>query len=327
MKHKNVVVLILALLILSLSGCGKKSNGVIKLKMGHALDTEHPVHKAIVFMGERLKEKSGGKIILDIYPGEQVGSETELIMQLQMGALDMTKVSTSPLEGFIPVYSIFNLPYLFRNETHYWNVLSGPIGKKLLLAGESKNLRGLCYYDAGSRSFYTKDKPVLTPDDLKGKKIRVMASKTALAMMKELGASSVSISFGELYTSLQQGVVDGAENNPPSFYSSSHYQVCKYYSLDEHTMIPDIILISSLTWNRLSQDEQKIIQEAADESVEYQKKLWKEYTDLSLKKVQEKGVKISNPDKAPFREKVKAMYEPYAGTEAGEIIKQIEQAQ
>lgn len=327
MKHKNFVSIMLTLLILCLPGCGKKSSGVIKLKMGHALDTEHPVHKALVFMGERLKEKSDGKITLDIYPGEQVGSETELVMQLQMGALDMTKVSTSPLEGFIPVYSIFNLPYLFKNEAHYWNVLSGPIGKRLLLAGESKNLRGLCYYDAGSRSFYTKDKPVLTPDDLKGKKIRVMASKTALAMMKELGASSVSISFGELYTSLQQGVVDGAENNPPSFYTSSHYQVCKYYSLDEHTMIPDIILISTLTWNRLSPDEQKIIQEAADESVEYQKRLWKEYTDLSLKKVQENGVKIFNPDKAPFREKVKAMYEPYKGTEAGEIIKQIEQAQ
>jgi tripartite ATP-independent transporter DctP family solute receptor len=327
MKHRNVVVIILALLILSLSGCGKKSSGVIKLKMGHALDTEHPVHKALVFMGERLKEKSGGKIILDIYPSEQVGSETELVMQLQMGALDMTKVSTSPLEGFIPVYSIFNLPYLFRNETHYWNVLNSPVGKKLLLAGESKNLRGLCYYDAGSRSFYTKDKPVLTPDDLKGKKIRVMASNTALAMMKELGASSVSISFGELYTSLQQGVVDGAENNPPSFYRSSHYEVCKYYSLDEHTMIPDIILISTKTWNRLSPEIQKIIQEAADESVVYQKKVWKEDSDHALKMVQEKGVKIFNPDKTPFREKVKAMYEPYKGTQADEIIKQIEQVQ
>ena len=155
-------------------------------------------------------------------------------------------------------------------------------------------------------------------------KIRVMASNTAIQMMKELGASSVAISFGELYTSLQQGVVDGAENNPPSFYSSSHYEVCKYYSLDEHTRIPDIILISTKTWNRLSPEYQQYIQEAADESSEYEKKLWKKVSDEDLKKVEEAGVKIYHPDKAPFREKVKQMYESYEGKPVGDIVKRID---
>ena len=324
MQHRNVIFVLLTLFIITSPGCKKRDNSVLTLKLGHALDIEHPVHKALLFMKEKLEEKSGGKVKLDIYPSEQLGSEKELVMQLQMGALDITKVSTSPLEGFIPIYSVFSLPYLFRDEDHYWKVLNGPIGKKLLLAGESRNLRGLCYYDAGSRSFYTKDKPVLSPDDLVGMKIRVMSSNTAIQMMKELGASSVAISFGELYTSLQQGVVDGAENNPPSFYSSSHYEVCKYYSLDEHTRIPDILLISTKTWNRLSPEVQQYIQEAADESAEYEKQLWKKVSDEDLKMVEEKGVKIYHPDKAPFREKVKPMYESYEGTPVGEIIKQID---
>ncbi len=325
MKIRNIILIQLALLVLILPGCKKRNSGVLTLKLGHALDIGHPVHASLLYMAKRIKEKSGGKIKLDIYPSEQLGSETELIMQLQMGALDITKVSTSPLEGFIPIYSVFSLPYLFRDETQYWEVLNGPIGKKLLLAGESRNLRGLCYYDAGSRSFYTKNKPILSPDDLVGMKIRVMASKTAIQMMIEFGASTAAIPFGELYTSLQQGVVDGAENNPPSFYTSSHYEVCKYYSLDEHTRIPDILLISTKTWNRLSSEAQKIIQEAADESAEYEKQLWKKVSDEDLKKVEEKGVKIYHPDKAPFREKVKKMYESYEGTPVGDIVKQIDE--
>jgi tripartite ATP-independent transporter DctP family solute receptor len=327
MQYRNIVLIILTLFIIASPGCKKRDDGVLTLKLGHALDVGHPVHKSLLFMKEKLEEKSGGKIKLDIYPSEQLGSETELVMQLQMGALDITKVSTSPLEGFIPIYSVFSLPYLFRDETHYWKVLNGPIGKNLLLAGESKNLRGLCYYDAGSRSFYTKNKPVLSPDDLTGMKIRVMASKTAMQMMIEFGASTAAISFGELYSSLQQGVVDGAENNPPSFYTSSHYEVCKYYSLDEHTRIPDIILISTKTWKRLSPEIQQYIQEAADESQEFQKQLWKQVSDEDLKKVEEKGVKIYHPDKAPFRAKVKKMYDSYEGTPVGEIIKQIDAVQ
>jgi tripartite ATP-independent transporter DctP family solute receptor len=295
--------------------------------MGHALDTEHPVHKAMVFMAEKLREKSEGKVTLEIYPGGQLGQESELIEQVQLGLLDITKVSTSPLESFIPIYSVFSVPYLFRDNTHFWNVLDSPIGKQLLKAGESVSLKGLCYYDAGSRSFYTKEKPIMSPDDLTGMKIRVMNSKTAMQMMKELGASSVAISWGELYTSLQQGVVDGAENNPPSFYRSGHYEVCKHYSLDEHTMVPDIVIIGTITWNKLSSEVRQMVQEAADESVVYQKQLWKEDSDEALRIVQEQGVTVYHPDKTPFREKIKQMHASYDGTEVGELMKQISDVQ
>ena len=326
MTRRAFILMTVVLLGLSLSGCGKKSD-VTKIKMGHALDTEHPVHKAMEFMAEKLEEKSGGKVILEIYPGEQLGSEREMIEQVQMGLLDMTKVSTSPLESFIPSMSVFSVPYLFRDSEHLWKVLEGPVGKKLLQAGEEKGLKGLCYYDAGSRSFYTKDKPILTPSDLEGMKIRVQESKTSMQMIRELGASPTPIAWGELYTSLQQGVVDGAENNPPSFYRSGHFEVCKHYSLDEHTMVPDIVLMSLKSWNKLSADVKKLVQDTADESVQYQKKLWKEDTEKALETVQAKGVKIYNPDKTTFRQKVKEMHDSYKGTEVGQLMQEIEKVQ
>jgi tripartite ATP-independent transporter DctP family solute receptor len=326
MKRKAVSFVMMVMLVLGLFSCAKKSD-VIVLKIGHSLDVDHPVHKAMIFMAERLKEKSAGKVIVQIYPGEQLGSEREMIEQVQMGSLDVTKVSTSPLESFVPIMSVFGVPYLFRDSDHFWNVLDGPIGERLKKAGVGVGLKGLCYYDAGSRSFYTKTKPILVPADLAGMKIRVQESKTAMQMIEALGASPTPIAWGELYTSLQQGVVDGAENNPPSFYRSRHFEVCKHYSLDEHTMVPDIIIISMETWKKLPQDVQKIVQEAANESAQYQRQLWKEATEESLKKVQEQGVKVYHPDKTAFRQKVRKMHESYKGTEVGELMVEIERVQ
>jgi len=236
---KFIKISILTVVLLALSSCGKDSK-VTVVKLAHCLDQSHSVHKAMVFMNEKLVEKSGGKMRIDIYPSGQLGNERELIELLQIGSLGMTKVSASPMESFVPEMKIFSLPYVFRSEDHLWRVLGSDIGKQLLLAGQDYYLRGMCYYDAGSRSFYIKDRPVNSPEDLKGMKIRVMKSKTAVDMIQALGGSATPISWGELYTALQQGVVDAAENNPPSFYLSRHYEVCKYYCLDEHTSIPDI---------------------------------------------------------------------------------------
>ena len=219
---------------------------------------------------------------------------------------------------------IFGIPYVFRNDEHRWKVLQGAIGKRLLLAGEKFYLRGMCYYDAGSRSFYTKEKPITTPADLKGMKIRVMKSITAVEMVKALGGSPTPIPWGELYTALQQGVVDGAENNPPSFYLSRHYEVCKYYSLDEHTAVPDILLMSTVVWQSLSPQEQQWLQEAVDESVEYQKILWKESSDNALQQVQKAGVEVLHPEKAPFQTAVQDMHASYKGTTIYDLITEIQ---
>ena len=293
-----------------LLGCTTE-NVTKTMRLGHGLDISHSVHKAMVKMGEDLMERSGGRLKLVIYPSQQLGTERECLELLQIGSLDMTKVSVGVLENFAPKMKVLGLPFLFRDRQHSFNVLDGPIGESLLNEGEKFWLKGLGYYDAGSRSFYTMNKPIEKPSDLEGQKIRVMESVTAVNMVKALGGSPTPISWGELYTSLQQGVVDGAENNPPSFYLSRHYEVCKYYSLDEHTVLPDVLLIGTYVWNKLNEQEQEWLRASVKESVKYQRILWAEAEAEALREVQKAGVQISRPDKSLFAEKVTGIYEGY----------------
>lgn len=313
------------ILILCLSSAAQAATRPdVVFKLGHGLDIAHPVHKAMVFMAEKVREKSGGRMRVEIFPSEQLGNEKECIEALQLGYLAMTKTSSAPMEGFVSQMRVFGIPYLFRDTEHFWNVMNGPIGKKLLLAGESKRLRGLCYYDAGARSFYAK-KEINNPSDLAGMKIRVQNSIMSMKMVEAMGGSPTPVPWGELYTALDQGVVDGAENNAPSFRTSRHYEVCQCYSLDEHTRLPDILIISTRVWNHLSPEQQRILQEAVDESVQYQRKIWAEAEEMDLKTVQEQGARVIRPDKGPFRESVRAVWQEFEGTAIGELIRQIQE--
>lgn len=310
MKISFKSVLLFSSIILLLGACRQSSEHKV-LKLAHGLDPSHPVHQAMVFMGEKLKEKSNGQMTLEIYPSGQLGSEQQCVELLQIGSLAITKVSAAVMEGFTNNYQVLGLPYMFRSKEHSFNVLDGEIGKELLTSTEQYNIRGLCFYDAGARSFYTLNKPIEKPDDLKGLKIRVMKSQTAMNLVSAMGGSPTPISWGELYTALQSGVVDGAENNPPSFYTSHHYEVCKYYSINEHTRVPDVLIISTVVWNKLNDQQKEWLQAAAIESVGEQRKLWAASEEESLKKVQEAGVKINYPQKEPFADKVKDMLEGY----------------
>ena len=322
--NRNITGIVILAFILCCSACKEVSSNRI-IKLGHGLDVNHSVHKAMVKMGKDLEQLSGGRMRLKIYPSQQLGTERECLELLQIGSLDMTKVSVGVLENFAPRMKVLGLPFLFRDRQHSFNVLDGPIGRQLLAEGEPYWLKGLAYYDAGSRSFYTKETPIYGPDDLKGLKIRVMESVTAMNMVNKLGGSPTPISWGELYTSLQQGVVDGAENNPPSFYLSRHYEVCKYYSLDEHTVLPDVLLAATQLWDRLSEQEQAWLREAVNNSIPYQRKLWKESEEEALAAVQEAGVTIIQPDKSLFAAKVKSVLETYRDdAEIYSLIKQIQ---
>lgn len=314
MNFKKLIRFSAFILLFATVSCAGPSDKT-ELKLAHGLPTDHPVHEAMMFMAQRTSELSNGKLTIDIYPAEQLGSEQQCVELLQIGSLAITKVSAAVMESFVEDYKVFGLPYIFRSKEHAYKVFDGEIGKDLLLSTAGKRLRGLCYYDAGSRSFYTISKPIEHPDDLAGMKIRVMNSVTAVGMVRALGGSATPISWGELYTALQSGVVDGAENNPPSLYTSRHYEVCKYYSLDEHTTIPDVLVISQVVWDKLSEQEQEWIQQAADESAVLQRKLWAESEEESMAEVQKAGVQINRPDKEPFIEKVQPFLESYKDNE------------
>lgn len=310
-----------------MSGCqnteGKKTK---TLKLAHSLNDQHPVHQGMVEMARLLEEISEGQMVMDIYANGQLGQERDLLELLQVGSLDMTKVSAGALENFVPEIKVLTLPYIFRDSAHTWSVLQGPIGKELLSKGEDYRLRGLTFYDAGSRSFYSKDEPINSPADLAGKKIRVMNSQSAFDMVNALGGSPTPVSFGELYTALQQGVVDGAENNAPSFFTSRHYEICKYYSIDEHSTIPDVLIVSTYLWERLNEQEQVWLQKAADLSLNYQKKVWNTSVNESLRKVKEAGVKVIYPKKAPFQAKVTNLYNAFNDSpQLSKLIKEIQQ--
>ena len=322
MKSGNTYIFMVLIISLALVGCGHRSGPVV-LKMAHGLNEQHPVHKGMVYMAQKVMELSDSTLTIQIFPNEQLGNEKECIEHLQMGSLDMTKVSSSGLESFVPEMSVFAMPFLFVDNAHKWKVLQGPIGKELLAAGEHFRLKGLIYYDAGARSFYTTKAPILKPEDLQGLKIRTQQSPMAIKMINVLGGSATPISWGELYTALQQGVVDGAENNPPSLYTANHYEICKYYSLDEHTSVPDVVVISTLTWNKLSEKHKRVLQEAADLSVEYQRKIWKEFEDSCMKEMEKKGLQVYYPDKRPFIEKGKELWKEFEGTKIGDLTQEI----
>lgn len=291
-------------------GC-QDITGTRTIRLAHGLDVNHSVHRAMLEMGRDLDSISGGKMSLEIYPNQQLGSERESLELLQIGSLDMTKVSSGVMENFSPGMRVLGLPYLFRDRAHSFAVLDGPIGRQLLEEGSRYRIKGLAYYDAGSRSFYTTGGPIDSPEDLSGLKVRVMESATSMGMVRALGGSPTPISWGELYTSLQQGVVDGAENNPPSFHLSRHYEISKFYSINEHTTLPDILLVSTRLWEDLSPEERDWLQGAADRSVPYQRELWAESEREALEEIQKAGVQISYPDKMPFRAAVQDLYRQY----------------
>lgn len=312
------------LLFVGVSRGGSEEGGARQvLKLAHSLPPSAPVHLGMVRFAELVSEKSGGRVEVQIFPSGQLGTETEAIEQLQRGALAIVKTSAAAMEGFVPEMALFGVPYLFRDADHFWKVLEGPVGEELLAGATERGIRGLCYYASGARSFYTADAPILKPSDLAGMKIRTMRSATAIAMIEAMGGAAAAIPFGELYTALQQGMVDGAENNPPSLFDSRHWEVARHYSLSEHTRIPDVLIFSEKIWSGLSPDVQRWLREAARESVPYQREIWDAYVATCLDQLRAEGVEIHHPDKGPFHKAVQPMVEGFAGTRVGVLMQRV----
>lgn len=302
----NYLLALLPLLLLCSCGSDQK---VQTLRLAHTLNTTHPVHKGMVRMAEALDSISAGKMQLEIYSSGQLGSESQCLELLQIGSLAMTKVSAAVMDRFAPSYSVLGLPYLFKDRETAFRVFDGPIGQEILADGAAYRLRGLTFFDAGTRSFYTKDGPVRTPADIVGKKVRVMNSPMAVQLIKTLGGSPTPISYGELYTALQQGVVDAAENNLPSYYTSRHYEVTPFYSYDRHTAVPDVLIIGTATWDKLSEERQGWLREATRIATDYQRGLWKGAQQEAITAMRKEGVTFTEVDSESFRVAVKPMFE------------------
>lgn len=335
--RKNILVLkkskcqqriceILSVIFLFLVIACKKETDVKVLTFAHNLPTSHPVHKGVEAFKEHLESLSGGKMSIDIYANGNLGTEREVLELLQIGSVSMTKVSASAISNFVPEYLVLGIPYLFRDKEHFFNVLEGKIGEELLEKGTTSWLRGLCFYDAGSRSFYTKKKPIKEPKDLEGMKIRVMGDKISVSLVQSLGAAPTPMAFGELYTALQQGVVDGAENNAPSFVTSMHFEVCKYYCLDEHNYLPDVVVIGTKSLEKLTFQEKKWVFEAAKLSAQKQKRFWEEAEIQSIEILKKSGVEFFTPNKDLFRAKTEVLKTEFFKDEKRlKMIEEIEQ--
>ncbi|KAB8131049.1 TRAP transporter substrate-binding protein [Gracilibacillus oryzae] len=313
---RGIVLGILLIMIVSLAACsnnetantGDKSKVV---KLAHNMNEDHVIHQALTSFASKIEERTNGSITFEIYPNGILGNETEILEQIQNGSVDMTKVSAGALESFSQEFSIFSLPYIFTSDEHYRKVMESDVAQDIYQSTTEIGFRGLSYFDSGARSFYTTNRPIETPEDLEGLKIRVMNSKTAINMVEALGGTATPLSYGEIYTALQQGVIDGAESNPTALTTGQHGEVTDYFSFTEHTNIPDIVVISEKLWNSLTEEEQKIFEEVAQETREEHTELWNKALDEAVEQAKEMGVTFNDVNKEPFIEKVKPLHEEF----------------
>lgn len=275
----------------------------------------YPTVKSVQHMGELLEKSTEGRIRISMYPGRQLGEEWDTLEQTVFGAVDINRVFLAALQNVAPETIIPSLPFLFRSEEHRDRVLYGPVGDEILASLEPYGLIGLTFYESGSRNFYNTRRPILTPADLQGLRIRVPNSDMNVAMIELLGGNATPMELGQVYEGLRNGTVDGAENNWPSYADTRHFEVAPFYSLTGHSMTPEILVMSKLTWDKLSPEDQKRVREAARQSARYMATLWKAQVQEARERVEGAGNKVNDvPDREAFRRALQPLYERFAGT-------------
>ena len=285
----------------------------------------YPTVEAVKFMGQQLNKLTNGKHSIKVFNNGALGAEKDTIEQTKIGALAMTRVNIAPMNNICAETQVPTMPFLFRSKDHMRRVLDGPIGEEILAVCAPQGFIGLVYYDSGARSLYTAKKPVRSLADAKGLKVRVQQSDLWVSLLEAMGANATPMPYGEVYTALKTGLVDAAENNYPSYESSRHFEVAKYYSLTEHSMAPEMLLFSKRTWDTLSAEDQKAIRQAAKESVPYMRKLWDEREEKSLAIVKAGGAEIIQVDKASFQAAMKPVYDKFiTDAKLKDLVKRIQ---
>ena len=287
----------------------------------------YPTVEAVVRMGKKLDAATGGRLSIQMYPSMQLGGEKEMIEQAQVGALQLARISVGPMGPLVPELNVFNLPFMFRDGAHMEKVVDGPIGDEMLKKlsdHATAGLIGLCWMNGGTRNVYNSKHPVKSVADLKGLKIRMMGNPVFVDTMNALGGNGVAMGYDQLVSALQAGVVDGAENNEPSYETGQHYRYAKYYSRTGHLMIPELLVFSKRTWQTLSADDQKLVTKVAREAQQEQRKLWYEMEEKSLAKMKEAGVAINDvDDKKTFVSAVQPVWAKY-GAQHKALINRIQ---
>ena len=319
--------LIAGVLVLGLGVAEAQQKIVLKASDVHPAG--YPTVAAVESMGKKLEQASNGRLSIAMYPSMQLGGEKEAIEQAQVGAIAFARVSVGALGPVVDDLNVFNLPYVFRNTAHMQQVIDGPIGQELLdkVTSSGKGLVGLAWMDAGARNFYDTKKPIRNIADLKGQKIRVMGNPMFIEMANAMGANGVPMGYDQVFTSLQTGVIDGAENNPPSFVFDNHYQVAKYYTVDEHLIVPEMLIISKKTFDQLTPDEQASIKKFARDAQFEERKLWASYEQQAMDKANNAGIQIiqiSDADKKAFQDAVKPVWDKY-GPKYAEMVRRIQE--
>ncbi|WP_214475526.1 TRAP transporter substrate-binding protein [Mesorhizobium sp. dw_380] len=276
----------------------------------------YPTVEAVKYMGELIKQRTDGRYSVEVYHSAQLGEEKDTIEQTQTGVIDLNRVSMGPFNGIVPETAVPSLPYMFRSVEQMRHVMDGPIGDEILKAFEAHDLIGLAFYDSGARSFYNTKKDIASITDMKGMKFRVIQSDVFVDMVNALGANATPMAYGEVYSALQTGVIDGAENNWPSFESAKHYEVAKHYTMDQHQIVPEVLVMAKASWDKLSPEDQAIVRQAAKDSVVKMRELWDAQEKKSRDIVEKAGVKVSEIDKQPLIDAMKPVYDKYLSTPA-----------
>ncbi|WKB55058.1 TRAP transporter substrate-binding protein [Eleftheria terrae] len=289
---------------------------------------DYPTVAAVKYMGQVLQKLTNGKHSVAVFSNGRLGSEKDAIEQTKLGAMAMTRVNIAPMNNICPATVVPTMPFLFRSKEHLRAVLDGPIGEEILKSCEPQGFIGLAFYDSGARSVYSVKKPIRTLADARGMKVRVQQSDLWVSLLEAMGANATPMPFGEVYTALKTGLVDAAENNYPSYESSRHFEVARYYSKTEHSMAPEMLLFSKRVWDKLSADEQKALRQAARESVPYMRRLWDERDARSLAAVKAAGAQVVEVDKASFQAAMKPVYDKYVtDPRLKEMVKRIQDTQ
>lgn len=272
----------------------------------------YPTVEAVREMGRLIEERTGARYCVEVFHSAQLGEEKDTIEQTRFGVIDLNRVSMAPFNGLVKETDVISLPYIFTSIEHMHAVMDGPIGDEVKAAFEPFDLVALAFYDSGARSFYNSQRPITSIEDMKGLKFRVIQSDVFVDMASALGANPTPMPYGEVYSSLQTGVIDGAENNWPSYESSHHYEVAKYYTLDQHMIVPEVLVMSKASWDKLTPEDQEIVRQAAEESVPFMRELWAEAEKASEEAVRAAGVEVvTEIDKAPFVAAMQPVYDKY----------------